>query len=104
MTQYGRFLIWLGALGLVIGFLPLALIGMVNPKSTAVGPGLLMVLVVPPSLLCLGLGLVIRQFGRFRDGRRSADDADTARGGDFWRGEPTGPLRHNAHDRHDRAA
>lgn len=101
MTRFGRILMWLGGLGLVIGFGPLAVVAVIDPKSTAVGPGLLMLLMVPPSVLCLGLGWALRKFGRNRDERRAGEAADGARGGDFWRGEPGEPVRH---DRHDRAA
>jgi hypothetical protein len=90
MDGLGKVLVWLGVLGLVVGILPLVVVAVVNPKSTAVGPGLLMVVMVPLSLLCWSAGAGLRKAARWRAERRASDD--------LWRIEPA------RHERHDRAA
>lgn len=97
MDKLGRVLVWLGVLGLLLGFGPLVVVGMINPKSTAVGPGLLMVALVPPSFLCWAVGAALRKVARRRDPYRvSRTDRHRA-----WGSEP---VRHEHHDRHGRAA
>jgi hypothetical protein len=70
---------------------------MINPKSTAVGPGLLMVALVPPSFLCWAVGAGLRKIARYRDpypvGRSDRHTPGRIE-----------PLRHEQHDRHGRAA
>jgi hypothetical protein len=82
MDGLGKVLVWLGVLGLVVGILPLAVVAVVNPKSTAVGPGLLMVAMVPISFVCWAAGAGLRKVARWRAGRRRADDE--------WRFETSG--------------
>ncbi len=86
MERLGRAMVWLGALGLAVGILPLLVVAVVDPSSTAVGPGLLMVVTVPPSLLLVAVGGRVRAFGRRRAARRAAEAAAGARDGAFWRG------------------
>ncbi len=101
MARLGNWLLTLGVLGLIVGIGPIMVVAVVNPKSTAVGPGLLMVLMVPVSGLCLGLGWGLRAMGRSRAIRRADEAAEGLRAGNFWRGESGETVRH---DRHDRAA
>jgi peptidoglycan/LPS O-acetylase OafA/YrhL len=88
----GTVLACIGALGLVVGIAPLVMVVIVDPKSTAMGPGLLMVVTVPPSVLMLLVGLVLR--GK----KRKEPEEGAIVSGSFWRG---GAVRH---ERHDRAA
>lgn len=88
MRGFGTALLVIGVLGLVLGTGPLVLVAIVNPKSTAVGPGLLMVVSFPPSALCVGLGVLLRKIAK----KRAAEERD------LWTIEPV------SHGRQDRAA
>ncbi|MCC5824479.1 MAG: hypothetical protein LAT64_13395 [Phycisphaerales bacterium] len=88
MRGIGTVLLVIGIVGLVLGTGPLVLVGILNPKSTAVGPGLLMVVTFPPSALSTGLGVMLRKMAKNR----------AAKERDIWTIEPV------RHDRHDRAA
>lgn len=78
----------IGVLGLVLGTGPLVVVMVVDPKSTAIGPGLLMVVTVPPSVLSLAAGLGVRRWVR----ERAAGEGDT------------GTVERARYDRPDRAA
>lgn len=77
MKLIGVWLIGLGVAGFVLGTGPLVVVAVVDPTSTAVGPGLLMLVTFWPSVACLGLGLWLRALGRRKNGEpgpRSRDE------------------------------
>lgn len=66
----GRTMLLLGALGLILGVGPLLVVAIINPKSNAIGLGLLAVFSFVPSIALLIFGWLTWLTGCMLDQRR----------------------------------